>query len=46
MSRNVPPELVIATMLREEGRTGVHTHVRQLRRYLAAQGVRAELVTP
>jgi glycosyltransferase involved in cell wall biosynthesis len=46
MSRNVPPELVIATMLREEGRTGVHTHVRQLRQYLAAQGVRAELVTP
>ena len=46
MSRNVPPELVIATMLREEGRTGVHTHVRQLRRYLAAQGVRTELVTP
>lgn len=46
MSRNVPPELVIATMLREEGRTGVHTHVRQLRQYLAAQGVRDELVTP
>jgi glycosyltransferase involved in cell wall biosynthesis len=46
MSRNVPPELVIATMLREEGRTGVHTHVRQLRQYLAAQGVRAELITP
>jgi len=46
MSRNVPPELVIATMLREEGRTGVHTHVRQLRQHLAAQGVRDELVTP
>ena len=46
MSRNAPPELVIATMLREEGRTGVHTHVRQLRQYLAAQGVRDELVTP
>jgi glycosyltransferase involved in cell wall biosynthesis len=46
MSRNVPPELVIATMLREEGRTGVHTHVRQLRQYLAAQGVRVELITP
>jgi glycosyltransferase involved in cell wall biosynthesis len=26
--------LVIATILREEGNTGVHTHVRQLRRYL------------
>ena len=46
MSRNVPPELVIATMLREGGRTGVHTHVRQLRQYLAAQDVRTELVTP
>jgi glycosyltransferase involved in cell wall biosynthesis len=46
MTRNAPPELVIATMLREEGRTGVHTHVRQLRQYLAAQGVRVELVTP
>jgi glycosyltransferase involved in cell wall biosynthesis len=46
MSRNIPPELVIATMLREAGPTGVHTHVRQLRQYLAAQGVRAELVTP
>jgi hypothetical protein len=43
---NIPPKLVIATMLREEGTTGVHTHVRQLRQYLAAQGVRAELVTP
>ena len=46
MSRNIPPELVIATMLREAGPTGVHTHVRQLRRYPAAQGVRADLVTP
>src|SRR5690349_18878696 len=38
--------LVIATMLRKEGRTGVQTHVRQLRRYLTARGVYAELVTP
>jgi hypothetical protein len=28
--KSVP--LVIGTMLREEGRTGVHTHTRQLRR--------------
>lgn len=44
-SRSAPP-LVIATMLREEGITGVHTHVRQLRRYLADHGTPAPLVTP
>jgi glycosyltransferase involved in cell wall biosynthesis len=38
--------LVIATMLREEGITGVQTHVRQLRRYLAESGTAAILVTP
>ena len=38
--------LVIATSLREEGITGVHTHVRQLRRYLAQDGTAATLVTP
>jgi glycosyltransferase involved in cell wall biosynthesis len=38
--------LVIATMLREEGITGVHTHVRQLRRYLEECGTAATLVTP
>src|SRR5215469_9758556 len=38
--------LVIATMLREEGITGVHTHVRQLRRYLSDHGTPATLVTP
>jgi glycosyltransferase involved in cell wall biosynthesis len=38
--------LVIATMLREEGITGVHTHVRQLRRYLEECGAAATLVTP
>lgn len=38
--------LVIATMLREEGITGVHTHVRQLRRYLTGSGTPATLVTP
>ena len=40
------PSLVIATIHREEGITGVHTHVRQLRRYLAECGTPATLVTP
>ena len=35
--------LVIATMLREEGITGVHTHVRQLRQYLEAVVQRTRL---
>ena len=38
--------LVIATVARERGITGVHTHVRQLREYLARTGDRADLVTP
>jgi glycosyltransferase involved in cell wall biosynthesis len=38
--------LIIATILREEGVTGVHTHVRQLQRYLAKQDMAAALVTP
>jgi glycosyltransferase involved in cell wall biosynthesis len=33
-------------MLREEGITGVHTHVRQLRQYLQGHGTAATLVTP
>ena len=33
-------------MHREEGITGVHTHVRQLRKYLAARGMSATLLTP
>jgi glycosyltransferase involved in cell wall biosynthesis len=33
-------------MHREEGITGVHTHVRQLRRYLEGCGMTAALVTP
>lgn len=37
---------MIATMHREEGITGVHTHVRQLRRYLERCGLSATLVTP
>jgi glycosyltransferase involved in cell wall biosynthesis len=38
--------LVIATILREEGSTGVQTYVRQVRRYLGARGASATLVTP
>jgi glycosyltransferase involved in cell wall biosynthesis len=38
--------LVIATMHREEGITGVHTHVRQLRQYIERCGMAATLVTP
>ena len=38
--------IVIATILREDGITGVDTHVRQLRRYLAGCGTPATLVTP
>ena len=38
--------LIIATALREEGITGVHTHVRQLRRYLEGCNSPPTLVTP
>jgi hypothetical protein len=37
--------LVIATIMREEGVTGVHTHMRQLCRYLTEHGTAAILVT-
>lgn len=46
MPDDASPPLVIATSLREEGITGVHTHVRQLRRYLAEGGTETLLVTP
>lgn len=38
--------LVIASILREEGITGVHTHIRQLRQYLEGCGISTRLVTP
>lgn len=38
--------LLIATLARERGITGVHTHVRQLRHYMARTCGSAELVTP
>jgi glycosyltransferase involved in cell wall biosynthesis len=41
-----PVPLIIATTLREEGITGVHTHVRQLRQYLGEYRTPTTLVTP
>ena len=38
--------LIITTILPEEGRTGVHTHMRQLRSYLQECGVGNTLLTP
>ncbi|HEX4091653.1 MAG TPA: glycosyltransferase family 4 protein [Trebonia sp.] len=38
--------LIVATMLRAEGGTGVHTHVRQLRRYVSQTGATPALITP
>ena len=43
---DAPLPLVIATMHREEGITGVQTHVRQLRQYLDHRGTSATLLTP
>ena len=42
----VSTPLIIATILREKGITGVHTHFRQLYRYLEDKGRPADLVTP
>jgi glycosyltransferase involved in cell wall biosynthesis len=38
--------LVIATILPEDGSTGVQTHIKQLRRYVANRDITATLVTP
>jgi glycosyltransferase involved in cell wall biosynthesis len=38
--------ILVAMLLQERGTTGVQTHVRNLRDWLAAQGRPAELVTP
>jgi glycosyltransferase involved in cell wall biosynthesis len=40
------PRLFVATILREDGNTGVHTHVRQLRRYLGDSGAELPVITP
>jgi glycosyltransferase involved in cell wall biosynthesis len=42
----VSTPLIVATILREKGITGVHTHFRQLCRYLDDNGRPAALVTP
>lgn len=36
----------MASILRQEGTTGVHTHVHELERELEAEGVRVQVVTP
>lgn len=41
-----PVPLVIASILRPEGTTGVHTHIRELCAYLDENGLPYELVTP
>ncbi len=46
ISRPSAQPLIIATILREEGTTGVQTHVRQLRKYLERSGTPTTLVTP
>jgi glycosyltransferase involved in cell wall biosynthesis len=38
--------LILATTLREEGETGVHTHIRQLQRYLSERDKDMILITP
>lgn len=38
--------LIVATTLRAEGETGVHTHVRELRRYLSERGAEIIYITP
>jgi glycosyltransferase involved in cell wall biosynthesis len=38
--------VLVATIFREDGGTGVHTHFRQLRRYLNEYGIPNTLVTP
>jgi glycosyltransferase involved in cell wall biosynthesis len=43
---DAPRPLVIATILRAEGSTGVQTHVQQLRRYLEERGTTVTIVTP
>ncbi|HXD27117.1 MAG TPA: glycosyltransferase, partial [Propionibacteriaceae bacterium] len=46
LQSEVSTPLIIATILREKGITGVHTHFRQLYRYLKDKGRPADLVTP
>jgi glycosyltransferase involved in cell wall biosynthesis len=40
------PAVLVASILRPEGTTGVHTHIRELRWHLDNEGVPNQLVTP
>lgn len=41
-----PAPVIMATIMHEEGITGVHTHIRQVRRYLKDNRVATAVVTP
>ena len=43
---SLPPSVLIATIFREHGSTGVHTHFHQFRGYLEQCGVKVTVVTP
>jgi glycosyltransferase involved in cell wall biosynthesis len=43
---SLPRRVLIATIFREIGGTGVHTHFHQFRGYLEQRGVKATVVTP
>ena len=44
---HIPVPVVIATMQRRDvGTTGVHTHVRELRKYLEASGIEHSVIRP
>ena len=40
------PALVIANIFPENGNTGIHTHIRELRHYLEERGISTSVVTP
>lgn len=40
------PELIIASIQWPEGRTGVHSHIREFQRYLQSEGMPFTLLTP
>jgi glycosyltransferase involved in cell wall biosynthesis len=46
VAMSAAPPLIIATIGRREGNTGVHTHIRQLRQYLDRCGTPSSVVTP
>ena len=46
LDEDAPPSVIIATIFREFGRTGVHTHFHQVARYLLESGADVSIVTP